>query len=59
MSKPTKITNDQINEAVRHLKHWDKRSVFKFGYWFKLINDDQVEIINETQTTVWLYDLHE
>lgn len=59
MSKPKEITNDQIIEITNYLKHWSRRSILKHGFWFKLINDDQVEIINEAETTVWLYNLHE
>lgn len=46
MTQPTKT---QIKEAVEYLKRWNKKTVFKFGYWFKLINNNQVEIFNEKQ----------
>lgn len=46
MKKPTK---PQIKEAVEYLKRWDKKTVLKFGYWFKLINNNQVEIFNEKE----------
>ena len=51
-------TEKQINEAVKFLRHWNKKSVFKYGYWFKLIGDVQVEISNEEETVFKLVDLH-
>ena len=58
MSKPNDITEDQIKEIVKYLKHWDKRTAFQHGYWFKLLNDGkEIEIYNEPETTIWLYRL--
>jgi len=54
MKKPTK---PQIKEAVEYLKRWDKKTVLKFGYWFKLINNNQVEIFNEKENEFIVVDL--
>ena len=46
MSEPTE---EQIKEVVEYLKRWDKKTVFKFGYWFKLIDDTNLEVFNDKQ----------
>ena len=54
MKKPTQ---KQIDEAVQFLNRWDKKSTFKFGYWFKLVGKNQLEIFNENETEFLLVDL--
>lgn len=45
-----KITKEQAKEAVKFLKKFDRKVVCKFGWWFKLIEDDKLEIFNIEQT---------
>ena len=45
-----KITRAQAKEAVEFLKKFDRKVVCKFGWWFKLIGNDKVEIFNIKQT---------
>ena len=57
MSKPADLTQEQIEQIARHLEHWDKRTTFKHGYHFKALNNySEIEICNEAQTTIWLYE---
>ena len=44
------LTKEQIKEVIEYLKKWDKRSTFKFGYWFKLIDDTKIEVFNKEET---------
>ena len=54
MKKPT---DKQIYDAVKFLRHWDKRAALRDGYWFKMIGDTQVEIFNEEETEFIVIDL--
>ena len=58
MSKPAELTAEQIKQVAKHLEHWDKRTIFKHGYHFKALNNySEIEIFDEAQTTIWLFDL--
>ena len=53
----TQPTEKQIYDAVKFLRHWDKKSTLRDGYWFKMIGDTQVEIFNEEETEFIVIDL--
>ena len=54
MKKPTQ---KQLDEAVKFLNRWDKKAVFKFGFWFKIIGKNQLEIFNKSETEFLLVDI--
>ncbi len=57
MAKPADLTTEQIEQVVQHLKHWSKRTIFRYGYHFKALNNySEIEILDEAQTTIWLFD---
>ncbi len=53
---PEDLTISQFEETVKFMKHWEKRTAKRHGYWFKRLGNDTVEIINEAQNTVWTID---
>jgi len=58
MGKPAELTTEQIEQIARHLQHWNKHTTFKHGYHFKALNNySEIEILDEAQTTIWLFDL--
>lgn len=52
-------TEREIYDAVKFLRHWDRKWVKRGESWYKLVNDNQVEIFNEDQTQFYLVDLVE
>ena len=54
MKRPT---DKQIYDAVKFLRHWDKKATLRDGYWFKMIGDTQVEIFNVEETEYIVIDL--
>ena len=56
MDRPTE---KEIYDAVKFLRHWDRKWVNRNGIYYKLINNNQVEIFNEDQNQFYLVDLIE
>ncbi len=57
MQKIDNFTNEQIEEVLNYFKKWDKKVVFKFGYFFKLVNFNQIEIFNKEQNKYFVLNL--
>jgi len=53
MNEVQKPNEKEIYEAVKFLQHWGKKCILRNGYYFKMINDDEVEIFNEEGNTFW------
>ena len=53
MNEVQKPSEKEIYEAVKFLQHWSRKCVLRNGYYFKMINDDEVEIFNEEGNTFW------
>ena len=57
MQEIDNFTNEQIREVLNYFKKWDKKVVFKFGYFFKLVDFNQIEIFNKEQNKYFILNL--
>jgi len=46
---PKGIKLKEVKEVLEHLKRWDKKIVFMFGWWFKLVGEN-IEIFNDDES---------
>ncbi len=52
-----KFNEKDLYEAVKFLRHFDRKTTLRNGLWYKLINSTQVEIFNEDETEFIVIDL--
>jgi len=46
---PNGIELKEVREVLEYLDRWDKKIVFMFGWWFKLVGDN-IEIFNDDES---------
>ena len=52
---PKDLTAEQVQEALNFMERWDKNICQKFGYFFKKISDNEVEIFTEAENEFFYY----
>jgi len=46
---PNGIELKEVREVLEYLDRWDKKIVFMFGWWFKLVGEN-IEIFNDDES---------
>ena len=50
---PKDITEEELQEAINRLDRGLSRTIKIYGYWFKMVGNDVVEIFNEDENIIY------